>query len=210
MVQGIIERITSKEVNTKFGKKPVYSLLVNGEWYGNVWKKPTYSEGDEVEFKEQSRNVNGTTYYSVDGVVTIVSRGAGTSSNTSSQTQTKKTSTGKRFNCTCDQFPINPLDRQMSIIIQSSINRAVELILAQFVTLTDAQKKKYDVDAMWKDVSALTDKIASKASGQDLIEEVLKEKATKYKEYQKLLQGDLDLDDSESSDHALQGCNLRF
>lgn len=198
MVRGIIEKITSKEVTTqKFGKKPVYSLLINGVWYGNIWKKPECKEGDEVEFTERAREYNGKTYYDVNGVVNVVSRGTGAPSNTGSVSETKPAFKSKRFNCTCDQFPINPLDRQMSIIIQSSIHRAVEIILAQFATMTDAQKKKYDAEAMWNDVSLLTDQIASKAAGQDLIEEVLKEKGEKYKEYQKLLQGELDLEEEE-------------
>jgi len=197
MVRGIVEKLNSKEVTTrKFGKKPVYSLLINGVWYGNIWKKPDCTEGDEVEFTEREREYDGKTYYDVNGVVNVISRGQGTPSNSSS-TPEKPTFKSKRFNCTCDQFPINPLDRQMSIIIQSSVNRAVEIILAQFATMTDAQKKKYDAEAMWADVSLLTDQIAAKASGQDLIEEVLKEKGEKYKEYQKLLQGELDLEEKE-------------
>lgn len=47
----IVENITTKEVNTKFGPKPVYSVYANGERYGYGWKKPAFKAGDEIDFQ---------------------------------------------------------------------------------------------------------------------------------------------------------------
>lgn len=47
----IVENITTKEVNTKFGPKPVYSVYANGERFGYGWKKPAFTAGDEIDFQ---------------------------------------------------------------------------------------------------------------------------------------------------------------
>lgn len=42
----IVENITQKEVNTKFGPKPAFSITANGERYSYGFKKPTFKIGD--------------------------------------------------------------------------------------------------------------------------------------------------------------------
>ena len=203
VASGIVEKITDKEVTTKFGVKKVWSLNVSGEWYGGLWKEPKFSEGDTVEFSTTNRQVGDKTYYSVDGMVNVISSGGGTRpapSNSSSPTPDKKTTPYKRYNCTCDQFPINPLDRQMSIIIQSSVNRATEIVLAKYNSATAAAQGKLTPEKMWEDISKITDLIAAKASGQDVVDEVMKEKGEKYEEYKKLLAGELASDNTDEKD----------
>lgn len=47
----IIENITTKEVTTKFGPKPAYTIIANGERFSYGFKKPTFAIGDEVDFQ---------------------------------------------------------------------------------------------------------------------------------------------------------------
>jgi len=195
MIKGVIEKLTVKDVKTKNGIKPTWSINVDGQWYGGIWDKPSYSEGDYVEFDTTQRVYKGQTYYSVSGLVNVLNQQSST--NGSTGTAPAKKTTTKRYNCTCEQFPINPLDRQMSIIIQSSINRATEIALAKYNTSSATDQKKVTTEDLVKEVLALTDLIAAKASGQDLMEEILLEKKEKYEEYQKLLQGELDDDPSQ-------------
>ena len=47
----IIENITNKQVNTKFGPKPAYSVKTAEGWFSYGFKKPTFNIGDEVDFQ---------------------------------------------------------------------------------------------------------------------------------------------------------------
>jgi len=47
----IIENITTKEVTTKFGPKPAYTIIANGERFGYGFKKPMFAIGDEIDFQ---------------------------------------------------------------------------------------------------------------------------------------------------------------
>lgn len=51
MIKGIVEGASKKEVKTKFGMKPTYSIKVGGEWYSNGFTNPLVSAGDEVAFE---------------------------------------------------------------------------------------------------------------------------------------------------------------
>jgi len=47
----IIENITTKEVTTKFGPKPAYTITAGGERFSYGFKKPAFAIGDEVDFQ---------------------------------------------------------------------------------------------------------------------------------------------------------------
>ena len=49
-VTGNVDAITSKPVNTKFGPKPTFTILVDGEWYKCGFTKPKCNKGDTVSF----------------------------------------------------------------------------------------------------------------------------------------------------------------
>ena len=195
-VSGVVETtVSAKDVHTKYGVKPVYSFKVNDEWYGGMWTKPDCEKGDAVEFKTTSRVHNDKTYYSVDGVVNVTSRGGGAASSGASNSPASKSNAPNRgYSSPGNQFPINPLDRQMSIIIQSSLNRATEVTLAQYTALTAAAQNKISDDMLWEQIDHLANKFVAKASGQDLLAAEVKVLGDKYEEYQKLLAGE-DLDD---------------
>lgn len=49
-VTGVIEAVSSKDVNTRFGTKPTYSFKVSGQWYKTGFKKMPHGEGETVSF----------------------------------------------------------------------------------------------------------------------------------------------------------------
>jgi len=50
MEKGIVEKIATKKVTTKFGLKDTFSLKIGGEWYSAGFKRPPVGEGDNVSF----------------------------------------------------------------------------------------------------------------------------------------------------------------
>ena len=55
MMTGVVEATSTKEVNTKFGPKPTYSMKVNGNWVKCGFKDP--------EFKQVKRLMNTSGVY---------------------------------------------------------------------------------------------------------------------------------------------------
>ena len=116
----IIENITEKEVNTKFGPKKAYSVSANGERYGYGFKKPTFSIGDEVDF-QFTENTYGK---NVDlASVRLLTKGTGAPTPSTATTASPKPSYGAP-----KVFPIPALHGDRAIVRQNSISNAVKLI----------------------------------------------------------------------------------
>ena len=116
----IIENITEKEVNTKFGPKKAYSVSANGERYGYGFKKPTFSIGDEVDF-QFTENTYGK---NVDlASVRLLTKGTGAATPSPAPTASPKPSYGAP-----KVFPIPALHGDRAIVRQNSISNAVKLI----------------------------------------------------------------------------------
>lgn len=116
----IIERITSKEVNTKFGAKPAYSIKANGEWYQYGFKKPVFNEGDEIDFQYTESSYGKQ----VDAKsVRTISKGSG--SPTAAPTAT--IGGGGKPTYSAKVFPIPPLHGDRAIVRQNSITNATKL-----------------------------------------------------------------------------------
>ena len=49
MMTGIVEQVSTKDVNTKFGLKPTFSMKVNGTWIKCGFKTHGANVGDEVD-----------------------------------------------------------------------------------------------------------------------------------------------------------------
>lgn len=114
-----IERISSKEVNTKFGAKPAYSIKANGEWYQYGFKKPVFNEGDEIDFQYTESSYGKQ----VDAKsVRTISKGSGspTAASTAPSGGGKPTYSAK-------VFPIPPLHGDRAIVRQNSITNATKL-----------------------------------------------------------------------------------
>lgn len=127
---GVVEQVSTKDVNTKFGPKPTYSAKVNGTWVKFGFKNPKVNVGDEISFNGES----GT--YGLEAKdVTVVSRGASPASSAPVPVPTRSsTASSSRV------FPIPPLHGDRSIVRQNALARAVELF-------TSARGgKAFDVD----------------------------------------------------------------
>lgn len=192
-ITGVVNEVI--EGTTK-NNKSFWAIKVDGKRYGGIWSKPSCDKGDEVEF---AVNYNGN-FANVNGTITVLGSGNTPSptNNTSSPSPAQK-KPFKKYNCKCDQFPINPLNGQMSIILQSSLNRATDLVIAIYNNMPTADQKKMNADDLWTMVSDLADKFSDKASGYDQIDgvtkaitEQLEDKKEKFEDYKKLLSGELD------------------
>lgn len=114
-ISGNVEAMGTKEVKTRFGMKPTYSIKVDGEWYKCGFKKPRCGKGDNVTFTF----TEGTYGKEVDGEVS--SSGGGVEARAPS---TPAVASGRHGG-----FPIGPLDGQRSIIRQNCQTNARELYM---------------------------------------------------------------------------------
>lgn len=117
----IVENITQKEVNTKFGPKPAFSITANGERYSYGFKKPTFKIGDTIDFQftenTYGKNVDLTS-------VRLLSKGEGAPAPSTPPVVASKPSYG----APAKVFPIPPLHGDRAIVRQNSITNAVKLV----------------------------------------------------------------------------------
>lgn len=120
----IVENITEKEVNTKFGPKKAYSVIANGERYGYGFKKPTFIIGDEIDFQftenTYGKNVDLTS-------VRLLVKGSGTPPPSTATTGTTAPSKPS-YGASPKVFPIPALHGDRAIVRQNSVTNAVKLI----------------------------------------------------------------------------------
>lgn len=117
----IVENITQKEVNTKFGPKPAFSIMANGERYNYGFKKPTFKIGDTVDF-QFTENTYGK---NVDlNSVKLLAKGEGAPASTAPVVGASKFSYGPPAKV----FPIPLLHGDRAIVRQNSITNAVKLV----------------------------------------------------------------------------------
>ena len=116
---GIVEQVASKNVVTKFGEKPTYSVKVNGSWVKSGFKNPKVNVGDEIEFDGESGS------YGMEGKdFRIISKGSGAAAASSIPVAAKPSYGKDRV------FPIPPLHGDRSIVRQNALARATELVIA--------------------------------------------------------------------------------
>jgi hypothetical protein len=125
MMTGIVEAISTKDVNTKFGNKPTYSLKVNGTWVKCGFKNPNAGAGDEVEF-----DGNTGTYGLETKAVNVLRKGAGTPppAATSNSTPAPARTAGSGY--AAKVFPIPPLHGDRAIVRQNALARATDIYIA--------------------------------------------------------------------------------
>ncbi len=117
----IVENITQKEVNTKFGPKPAFSIMANGERYNYGFKKPTFKIGDTVDF-QFTENTYGK---NVDlNSVKLLAKGEGAPAPTAPVVGASKPSYGPPAKV----FPIPLLHGDRAIVRQNSITNAVKVV----------------------------------------------------------------------------------
>jgi len=125
MMTGIVEAISTKDVNTKFGNKPTYALKVNGTWVKCGFKNPNAGAGDEVEF-----DGNTGTYGLETKAVNVLRKGAGTPAPaaTSNSTPVPTRTTGSGY--AAKVFPIPALHGDRAIVRQNALARATDIYIA--------------------------------------------------------------------------------
>ena len=125
MMTGIVEAISTKDVNTKFGTKPTYSMKVNGTWIKCGFKDPGVQAGYQVEF-------DGNT--GTDGVetkqVTVLAKGTAPvpSTGTPSASAIAVKSYGGGYKEKV--FPIPALHGDRAIVRQNALARATDIYIA--------------------------------------------------------------------------------
>lgn len=132
----IIENITTKDVNTKFGPKPAYTIIANGERFSYGFKKPTFAVGDTVDFQftesTYGKQVDATS-------VRMISKGDGKAMVAAASVSSAPT---KTYTPPSKVFPIPPLHGDRAIVRQNSITNATKLV-------SDMQaKSKSEIDVM--------------------------------------------------------------
>ena len=121
MMTGTVESISTKDVNTKFGTKPTFSMKVNGTWIKCGFKDPGVQVGYEVEFD----GISGT--YGVETKsVNVLKKGGGTLA------PAKEASVGapKAVYGGSKVFPIPALHGDRAIVRQNALARATDLYIA--------------------------------------------------------------------------------
>ena len=115
-----IENITTKEVTTKFGPKPAYTIIANGERFSYGFKKPTFGIGDEIDFQftenTYGKNVDLTS-------VQMIKKGSGVAPATASASPAKAP-----YSPPAKVFPIPLLHGDRAIVRQNSVTNATKAI----------------------------------------------------------------------------------
>jgi hypothetical protein len=119
----IVENITSKDVNTKFGPKPAYSIYADGERYSYGFKKPTFKIGDTIDF-QFTENTYGK---NVDlNSVQLLAKGEGAPTTTPAPTPPSPSKAP--YSPPTRPFPIPALHGDRAIVRQNSLTNAVQLL----------------------------------------------------------------------------------
>ena len=114
----IIENVTNKQVNTKFGPKPAYSVKTAEGWFSYGFKKPTFNIGDEVDF-QYTENTYGK---NIDHAsVRMINKGTGSSAPAAAP--------AARPAYAQKVFPIPLLHGDRAIVRQNSVTNATKLVV---------------------------------------------------------------------------------
>ena len=130
MMNGVVEAVSTKDVTTKFGVKPTYSMKINGAWVKCGFKNPGVDVGFTVDFDGQTG-----TYGLETKAVNIISRSAtpvpaaipvaGTAS-----VPVPSKSYGGGGGYKDKVFPVPALHGDRAIVRQNALARATDLYIA--------------------------------------------------------------------------------
>ena len=121
MMTGVVEAVSTKEVNTKFGPKPTYSMKVNGTWIKCGFKDPGVQVGYQVEFD----GVTGT-YGTETKKVEVLSKTVTAVPASTTAATTKSFGGGYKEKV----FPIPALHGDRAIVRQNALARATDIYIA--------------------------------------------------------------------------------
>lgn len=141
-MNGVVEQLATKDVTTKFGVKPTYSIKVSGNWVKHGFKKPACNVGDTIEFDGEEGK------YGVEAKnIVVTAKGApGTVPvSISGVTSIRPGSTGGGSYST-KVFPIPALHGDRSIVRQNALARATDLYIGA------RGGKAFDLDLVTSDL----------------------------------------------------------
>ena len=139
-MNGVVEQLATKDVTTKFGVKPTYSIKVSGNWVKHGFKKPACNVGDTIEFDGEEGK------YGVEAKnIVVTAKGAPGAVPVASVTSIKSTSTsGGSYSAKV--FPIPALHGDRSIVRQNALARATDLYIGA------RGGKAFDLDLVTSDL----------------------------------------------------------
>lgn len=181
-VQGKVENIESQMRPTKYGQKPVFKVVIEGNKYNSGFTKPKFSIGDEVTFQY----TDGSYGPDIDQPTVRVVSGGATDAPVPVKTYSKTPagaigSTGGYKEKT---FPVPPLHGDRAIIRQNALTNAREAIVAGYVAegkpLPTRAKLKEEIIALAREFEAFTaGDIDLENAKKELAEEATPKKAKK-------------------------------
>ena len=126
MMSGVVESVTTKEVTTKFGTKPTYSIKVDGKWIRCGFKNPNVEAGYTVDFDAASGPYGLETKS-----VNVVSRSAPVATAVAAPVAVPS-SAPKSYGGGYKEkvFPIPPLHGDRAIVRQNALARATDVYIA--------------------------------------------------------------------------------
>ena len=124
MQTGIVEAVSTKDVSTKFGTKPTFSMKVNGTWIKCGFKNPNVQVGYEVEFD----GVSGT--YGVETKSVNILRKEGTVAPSGVAAPVVAAPKAAYSGYKEKVFPIPPLHGDRAIVRQNALARATDVYIA--------------------------------------------------------------------------------
>jgi hypothetical protein len=125
MINGIVEEVQTKNVVTKFGEKPTWSIKVAGQWFKCGFKNPNVEVGFQVDFD----SITGK-YGSETSKVNILSRTVATPPASGASVIAAGAVRSSAPSYSREKvFPIPPLHGDRSIVRQNALARATELFI---------------------------------------------------------------------------------
>jgi hypothetical protein len=128
MQSGVVEAVSTKDVTTKFGVKPTYSMKVGGNWIKCGFKNPGVDVGYTVDFDA----VSGT--YGIETkAVNILSRSAAAPTAPAATPAAGVAVAPKAYGGSGFKekvFPIPALHGDRAIVRQNALARATDLYIA--------------------------------------------------------------------------------
>jgi hypothetical protein len=125
-----VTAINDRTVNTKFGPKPSYTFMANGEKFNLGFNKPAFKVGDTIEFTF----TEGTYGKDVEkGTVRVISKGV--PGLTAPSPSNDGPAPARSYGPPSRPFPIPLLHGDRAIIRQNSLTNAVKL----FTDSTDTE-----------------------------------------------------------------------
>jgi hypothetical protein len=155
-VIGVVDSVTSKQINTKFGDKPVYAIHVGGVEVGIGFKK-LYQQGEMVDVGVEYKYRGWQLVPNTQGTGLPPAASQGTAGDPAGVQSVIRQAAPKARGA----FPIQPKDGQMSIIRQSSMKVAAEIL----GPMVEGQ----DVDTYMKCFFEIALMCADFGSGQDIM-----------------------------------------